>query len=181
MKTRILIYIIPMLLLTYCRINRSNQQITRVDSDSLILHIDKFSGCKVETRGKIVHWCSVDGKKMKLLTESGAVIEIVPMDTLVNFDKSLNGKILSVYGTVKETRVSKSEIDQMEKKKDLLCHIDHLPCKDTEWVERKKSSGRADSLSRANIQNLRKIMNQTGKEYISVIYIIAEKWKPINP
>lgn len=113
---------------------------------------------------------------MKLWTESGAIIKIVPQDSLTRFDTSFYKKIVSVQGLVKESRVEKPYIDRMEKEKTLLCHIDHTPCKDSAWVNRQKEAAVADSLSKKDILKLKKKMEQTQKNYVLVITIIANKY-----
>ena len=125
--------------------------------------------------GIVIHVCGVDGKKMKLSTENGSIIKILPKDSLTSFDKSFFKKKVKVQGLVNELRIGKSYIDRLEKDKVLLCHIDHTPCKDSVWVRELKESGSANALSKKDTDKLMQIMEQTGKEYISVIIIVAEK------
>ena len=155
-------------------------QINKVHADSLIKNISFYENKKVETEGLIIHICSVDGKKMKLKTESGAIIKIVPQDSSTSFNDSLYNKRVRIYGIVKEFRIEQPEMDKMEKDKNLLCHIDHTPCKDSAWVNGKKKAGIADSLSKKDIQELKTNMEQTHKNYISVITIFAEKYDIIE-
>ena len=164
-----------MTLLVCCNNKNTNQDITKVVADSLIVNIDKYRDTKVETEGVIVHVCGVDGGKMKLKTESGAIIKIVPNDSLSKFDASLYKKRIKVKGFVKEFRTEKNYIDKMEKEGTLLCHIDNTPCKDSAWVKRKIESGAAEKISKRDIAKLRKRMEQTEKSYVSVITIFAKK------
>jgi hypothetical protein len=180
MKTRILLITLLMTLLICCNSIKPNQEITEVCADSLVVNIDKYCNTKVEIEGIIIHICSVNGRKMKLKTESGAIIKIVPQDSLNSFDKSFYKKRIKVQGIVKESRIEKPYIDSMEKEKTLLCHIDNTPCKDSAWVNRQKSTGVADSLSNRDILKLRRKMEQTHKSYVSVITIIAEKCELIE-
>lgn len=180
MKSRILIITILMTLLICCTSIKENQEITKVNADSLIVNIDKYCETKVEIEGVIIHVCGVNRRKMKLKTESGEIIKIVPQDSLDNFDKSFYKKRIKVHGLVKESHFEKSYIDRMEKERTLLCHIDNTPCKDSAWVTRQKNAGVADSLSIRDILKLRKKMEQTQKDYISVITIIAEKYEIIE-
>ncbi len=123
MKLRILIITLSMGLLVCCNSLPSNQEVTKLAADSLIINIDKYCKTKVEIEGVIVHICGVDRKKMKLKTERGAIIKIVPQDSLNSFDKSFFKKKIKVQGIVKESRIEKSYIDKMEKERTLLCHI----------------------------------------------------------
>jgi len=180
MKSRILIITLLMTLLICCNSIKKNQEIAKVVADSLIVHIDKYCETKVEIEGVIIHVCGVNGRKMKLKTESGAIIKIVPQDSLDNFDNSFYKKRIKVQGLVKESRIEKPYIDKMEKERTLLCHIDNTPCKDSAWVNRQKSAGVADSLSNRDILKLKRKMEQTQKNYVSVITIIAEKCEIIE-
>jgi hypothetical protein len=149
--------------------------LARVTADSLIESIDAYRDRKVEVEGLLIHVCGVDGRKMKLQTENGAILKIVPADSLAAFDESFYKKRVRVRGIAGESRVERACIEQLEKNKALLCHIDHTPCKDSTWVNRQRASGAADSLSKRDIEKLKRRMEQTGKSYVPVITIYAEK------
>ena len=153
-------------------------QITFVNADSLIVNIDNYVNTKIETEGFVAHVCGVDGKKMKLMSESGEVIVIIPHDT-TSFDYSLNRKRIKVLGLVKEERLSEQYIDEQEKGKTLLCHVDRRPCKDAKWVNAKVEAGVADSLSKKDNDALRQKMEQQGKGYVSIVSIVCEKYEVI--
>ena len=150
-----------------------------VSADSLIVDIDKYARQKVKTEGLISHVCSYNGKKMKLKSDNGEVIVIIPHDNS-SFDHSLNGKRISVYGLVKEERLSKSYIDERERLKSLLCHVDQRPCKDTDWVKSKIESGVAESISKKDIETLRQKMEKQGKGYVSIVSIVCEQYSVIE-
>ena len=154
----------------------SSARITFVPADSLIVNIDNYVNTKIETEGVIAHVCGVDGKKMKLLSENGEVVVIIPNDT-TSFDYSLNKKRIKVYGLVKEDRIDKSYLDEKEEEKVLLCHVDHTPCKDTKWVNAKIEAGVADTLSKQQIEARREKMERKGKGYISIVTIVCEKYE----
>ena len=155
-------------------------QIEFVPADSLIVNIDNYVNKKVETEGFIAHVCGVDKKKMKLMSESGKVVVIIPQDT-ASFDYSLNRKRIKVYGLVKEERLNEQYIDQKEAEKVLLCHLDQTPCIDTEWVNAKIEAGVAGSLAKRDIDTLRQKLEQQGKGYVSVVSIVCEKYEVIEP
>ncbi len=152
-----------------------DNEIIKVDADSIVTNIDKYKGGKVETEGIIIHICGVDGRKMKLKTQSGAIIKIVSKDSLSSFNKEFFKKRIKVQGIVKEYRIEKEYIEQMENNKTLLCHIDNTPCKDSIWVNNLIKSGKSDSISQKDIDRLNLKLLQSGKSYISVICIIADK------
>jgi hypothetical protein len=150
-----------------------------IHADSLIVNIDNYVNTKVETEGFIAHVCGVDRKKMKLMSESGKVVVIIPYDT-TSFEYSLNRKRVKVYGLVKEERLSEQYINEQEEEKSLLCHVDQRPCKDIKWVNAKVEAGVADSLSKKDIDALRQKMEQQGKGYVSIVSIICERYEVIE-
>ena len=155
-------------------------QSNKLQADSLIKKIEYYLDKNIETDGVVIHICGVDGKKMKLQTDNGEIIKVVPKDSLNSFDASFYKKRVKIQGIVKEFRIDKNDIDKMEKEKKLLCHIDNTPCKDSVWVNNKKKSGKVDALSNQDIEKLRTTMVQTGKSYVSIITIFAEKVEIID-
>ena len=166
-------------LMVSCGNRTQSAQVAFVPADSLIVNIDDYVNTKVETEGFIAHVCPVDRKKMKLMSESGEVVVILPHDT-TSFDYSLNRKRIKVFGLVKEERLSEQYIDEQEKETTLLCHVDQKPCKDKKWVNAKVEAGVADSLSKKDNDKLRQKMKQQGKGYVSIVSIVCEKYKVID-
>jgi hypothetical protein len=154
-------------------------QTTFVPADSLIVNIDDFVNKKIETAGFIAHVCPVDGKKMKLMSESGEVVVIIPHDT-TSFDYSLNRKRIKVFGLVREERLIEEYIADIEKEKTLLCHVDKRPCKDVKWVNAKIEAGVADSMSQKDTESLRQKMEKQGRGYVSIVSIVCEKYEVIQ-
>ena len=156
-----------------CGGRTSTTQIVFVNADSLIINVDNYVNTKVETEGLIVHVCGVDRRKMKLMSDNGEVITVIPHDT-TRFDYSLNRKRVRVYGLVKEERLNEQYILEKEEEKALLCHVDQRPCRDTDWINAKVEAGIADSLSKKDTDRLRQKIEQQGKGYISIVSIICE-------
>jgi hypothetical protein len=175
MKQRILLIVLTITFAICYNSQCVSQVLTKVSADSLISNIDKYHDSRVEIVGHIVHICGVDGKKMKLQTENGAIIKISPKDSLVSFDTSFYKKRVKISGIVKEYRIEKDYIDKMEKEKTLLCHIDNTPCKDSDWVNYQVKKGTADAISKKDIEKLREIIKYTQKNYVSIITVFAEK------
>lgn len=171
MKTKIITLALIIPLIISCKSQSSNQGFTKVNSDSLIANIDNYLNSKVEIEGTIVHICGVDGKKMKLKTNGGEIIKIIPQDSFETFSKDLYKKRIKIQGIVKVSKLENTSIDRIEQEKTLLCHIDYTPCKDEEWVDRQIKANIADSLSYKTIKKLRATMDKTGKDYISIITI----------
>jgi hypothetical protein len=168
---------LALLIILFCILSNTKiySQIYKLDADSLIENIEKYNDKNVVVEGVIIHICGVDGKKMKLKTDKGEIIKIAPKDSLNSFDNSFYKKRIRVLGIVKESHIDNSYIDKIEKGKNILCHIDNTPCKDSAWINNKKQSGTADAISKQNIEKLRFKMKETGKNFIPTITIFAEK------
>jgi hypothetical protein len=175
MKTGFSIIVLAAALSLGCGDAPASPASARVPADSLVAHIDRYRDARVEVEGLVVHICGVDGRKMKLVTAGGAIIKIVPRDSSGSFDRSFYKKMVRVRGIAKESRVERSYVDRMESEKALLCHIDATPCRDSTWVSGKRESGAADSLSKRDIGRLRSAMARTGKSYVSVVTVVAER------
>jgi hypothetical protein len=167
--------LIPLLIVTGLLIYGCGpKEVKIVSIDTLVSEIEKYDGELVETSGLVAHVCGVDMMKLKLKSESGNIVKVVLNDTTSSFDKKLYKKQLKVVGRVFETRIMRPYIDSVAHEKSLLCHIDNSVCKDSAWVQKKVEYGVADSLSAVDVKRLRDSMNDTGKDYVSVITIIAD-------
>ncbi len=182
MKKPVILSSISLIIVLLFNSNRHSQttDYLKVDADSLVENIAIFDKHLIETQGKIIHICGVDGKKMKLLTNNNSIIKIEPSNKLVRFDDSLYDKTILVRGMVSESRLSAAVIENHKIEKVLLCHIDHSPCKDSIWVDNKIKSGVSDSISAKAIRKLKNKMTETQKDYISVITIIADTFQVIE-
>ena len=174
MKSKNLFFLI-LFVLSACNSVEKKVAYEQIDADALVARIDEYIDKPIAIEGKIIHVCAVDGFKMKLRTAKAEIIKIVPADTSLQFDKSYNNKMVQVIGIATETRISKEQIDLLEQKKALLCHIDHSPCKDGLWVQRQHENGNAEGLLERDIENLRAKLVQ--KDYVSQITIEATALK----
>lgn len=175
MSTNLFAAFFLLTMLQACQFSKSAESnVIIINPDSLVNNIDEYIGSMIQTEGVIVHICGVDGKKMKLKTDLGNIITIIPGTNYESFDKSFYKQKIKVIGIAKETRLNKEYIDRQEKQKSLLCHIDNTPCKDTSWVNSKKNAGVSDSLSKIDIARMRDKMNNSKKQYYNVVSICAE-------
>lgn len=175
MKKTFLQIVILTLVLGSCNNPKSNLRVEKVNADTLLESIDNYLNRKIEIEGYIVHVCGVDGMKMKLKTVNEEIIKIVPLDSNLRFDGSFYKQNICVQGIITESKLEKHRIDSLENEKTLLCHIDNTPCKDKEWVENQIRKGVSDSLARRDIQRLNNKMRDTGKDYVSIYTVIAER------
>jgi len=179
MKIQIMIILATFMLLASCKNAAKQNQIVIVSLDTLVEKVGDYVDKQVTIEGKIVHICGVDGKKMKLRNENGVIVKIEAGDTFEKFDKAFNGKELKITGVVKESRTGKEYISEIEKKRTILCHIDNTPCKDKEWIVKRQEEGTAENISKNYTDKLRDKMNETNRNYVSVVSIIAEKIEEI--
>ncbi|MDR0438568.1 MAG: hypothetical protein LBH22_09825 [Bacteroidales bacterium] len=145
-----------------------------VDAKDVIEQVEKYIGKFVETEGKIIHVCGVDRKKIRLFVENVGSINIIPENPNTTFDYDLNQKEVVIVGIVKEIRIEKNRIDEMEQNLALLCSIDKEPCIDPDYVERRRRNGTLETDSKRHINGLRETMEKTGKDYISIVTIVAK-------
>lgn len=163
-----------------CRPAQENQSIPAVTTDSLAHNLSLFEGKKISIEGKIIHVCPVEGRKMKLSGDGRQIVKIVLPDTMERFEDSWNGKRVKVTGTVREERISRARIDSIEAAGTLLCHIDHTPCIDSVWAGNMHRYGKAEEATRQSVAYLRRIVEKTGKDYVSVIVMVADKVEEIK-
>ena len=179
MKNKILT-IIALIAIFYSCNNQPKEELVKISADNLVENIDKYCDKKVEIEGTIVHICGVDGKKMKLKTEKGTCVKIIPNNVIGKFDKNLYKKKVRVQGVVSERRFKKPYIDRAEKNKTILCSIDNIPCKDTAWIKRKEKAGTANKIAKNATDKLKKELKNSEKDYISVVNVLAEKFEVLE-
>jgi len=172
----ILIFTITITLLFSCAYKKTdvNNPYTVISADSLINNVDTFQDMLVTIDGTIIHVCGVDSRKMKLKTEMGQIIKIVPKTADASFDRSYLKHTVKVYGVVYQEKIEKEFINKVDSQQLILCHIDQKPCKDTAWVKQQIVEGKAPQISKDEADRLRKKLESLGKGYIPVVCIIAD-------
>lgn len=172
---KIIVFVLLLALLSACKNNPASNDVPLVTADSLANNLAQFTGKKIALEGKVIHVCPVQGQKMKLLCSNKMIVKILPDEAGKTFDRSWNGKRIKVQGTVREIRLPKSYVDSIEAAGVLLCHIDHTPCLDTAWIAAKHRQGVAEQIVKKDAGELNNEMQNTGKDYISVITLVADK------
>ena len=150
------------------------QKNIKLDADSLIQDVETYIGKNVEIEGDIIDVCPVNGKKLKLKTAKGNIIKIVPDGVnFEKFDQSLKKQHIHVTGQVSEARVERERILEYAKNGVVLCHIDYTHCIDAAWIDKMVTSGEAPKYIEDMTKKLTDKMQETGKNYISVVKISA--------
>lgn len=163
-----------------CKTNPGTSSAPLISADTLSNNLDLFIGKKINIEGKIIHVCPVEGQKMKLLTDHQHILKIISSVSGKRFNRNWNSKKVRISGTVQETRLPASYIDSIERTGTLLCHIDHSPCIDNNWVAAMHKQGRAKQTCQKAVEELRKKIMQTHKNYVSVIILIADKIEELH-
>lgn len=177
---RQLLLLLTTLIYTSCNLTQKQQVVTPIQADSLVLNIHQFDRKLVETQGTVAHVCGVDFQKMKLKTENGEIIKVVPSDSTETYDKSLTKKRVIIRGIARETKLTRAEIEKTKQESKLLCHVDHKPCKDSEWIQRQEKLGHANTILEREYKKLISKMKQTGLDYISIVSIQADQIEVIE-
>jgi len=151
-----------------------SSKVEYVEAKDLIERVEEYISKTIETEGKIVHVCGVDKKKMKLFVEGIGAINIIPEDADTAFDYNFNQKEIKVVGVVKEIRILRKRIEEMEENLDIPCSIDKEPCIDAAYKENKRNNGTLVESSNKGINRLKETMEETQKNYISIVTIVAK-------
>ncbi|MCT4614984.1 MAG: hypothetical protein N4A49_08945 [Marinifilaceae bacterium] len=154
----------------------NNNPYQKANIDDIVNNIDQYKGKLIETSGKVLHVCGVDFKKLKLQSKNKNIIKVTAFNKQEIFSKTLNNKEIKIKGVVTEHKITAAYINQMDSLKTIPCHVDNKACTDKEWIKRKKEAGVADKISASAIKRLRKRMEKTGKDYVSVVSIQAKEY-----
>lgn len=126
---------------------------------SLLTEADKQVDNSILVRGHVTHVCKHSGKKCFITDDDGKEsIRIEATGDITAFDKELIGSTIQVKGVLKEHRLSKEEIDGMEKSA-------------TEKLESEEMSAEQCEAELTNVSDMRKWMQQHNKDHYAIYYI----------
>lgn len=135
--------------------------------DNLLPVADQLVDKTVKVRGNVTHTCKHSGKRCFIVGEAGNVsMRVEAKGNIGGFNRELVGSELEITGVVREHRLTKEYIDQVEKatnKKAL------------------KEDGSAESCQAelSNIANMKEWMKANKKDYYSIYYIDGEDYEVI--
>ncbi len=113
---------------------------------------DNFVGKTIYVSGTVDHVCKHGGKKVVIVSDDGeASLKIMAGDKISKFDKSIEGEVIHVLGTVKELRVDEAYLLNWEEEVK-----GHHKAEDPEYKE-----------DMAKIADLRKKIKESDKGYLS--------------
>lgn len=136
--------------------------------DELLTVADKFINDTVIVKGSVTHTCKHSGKRCFIVGDKGNVsMRVEAKGEIGGFNRELVGSELAIKGVLKERRLTKEYIDQMEK----------------ETNEKKaKEDGSAETCEAElnNIKEMRDWMKANDKDYYSLYFMDGEQYDVVN-
>lgn len=127
--------------------------------ESLLTVADKQVDNNILIRGHVTHVCKHSGKKCFITDDNGKEsIRIEATGDITAFDQELVGSTIEVKGTLKERRLTKEEIDGMEKNA-------------TDKLESEEVTAEQCETELSNINDMRKWMTEHNKDHYAIYYI----------
>ena len=165
-------------MLISCTSKQKHENVPQFSTSENLTH---YLNETVSLEGEIVHVCSADGRKMKLILSDGEVITILPEKQGELFAKNdWHNKTIQVIGKLSARTITKHELDTVFAQQHILCHIDLTPCIDTAWVNNQWENGNAEHLIETQQQELYEQMDEKTTDYIQQFSIVATKLKEIS-
>lgn len=127
--------------------------------DDMLASAEKYVGKEVTFKGVVAHTCKHAGKRCFIQGETPDLsIRVEAKGDIGGFNRELIGNEIEVTGTLKERRVSNTQIDDMEK---------------ALATQSFKDDGSQESCDteKANIQGMRDWMKTNDKDYFAIYYV----------
>ena len=136
--------------------------------DSLLAVADQLVDKTVKVRGSVTHTCKHSGKRCFIVGDNENVtMRVEAKGNIGGFNRELVGAELEITGVLKERRLTKEYIDQMEK----------------DVNEKKiKEDGSAESCQAelSNISEMRNWMKNNNKDYYSIYFLDGEEYEVVE-
>jgi len=139
---------------------------TTFELDNLLTVIDQKIGDTLTVVGSVTHVCIHSGQRCFIVGESSVSMRIEAKGDIGSFDSDLIGSKLAINGIVKETRLSEEKITEAEK-----------------GVQERIEGGEAAESCAAemnNISEMRKWMEENGKDYYAIYYMDGLSYKKLE-
>jgi len=145
----------------------SSNDVPSYTMDNLLTNAESLIDKKVKVKGYVTHTCKHSGRRCFLANESQQyTIRVEAKGNIGGFNRELIGSEIEVTGTLKERRVSVSEIDEMGKA------IEEKRLKDD-------GSSESCDAEMTNIAQMREWMKKHGKNYYAIYYINGEVYNEL--
>lgn len=163
MKKTIFLIVISCLIFSCGNKKQSEGEVYALDN--LLEVADGLVDRPVNVRGHVTHTCVHSGKRCFIVGENENItMRVEATGEIESFSKELVGAELQISGILREKRLTKEYIDQMEKETN-----DKMVAED----------GSAESCQTEldNISRMREWMKAKDKNYYSVYYVDGEKYE----
>lgn len=133
-------------------------KIELVTVDNLLAKADQLVDKTIKVKGHVTHTCKHSGKRCFLVGDNEQfTIRVEAGGTITGFNRELVGNTIEVEGVLKERRLSKEYIDQMEH----------------DVNEKAKEDGSAESCATEinNINDMRSWMKANNKDHYSIYFV----------
>ncbi|MDR1202160.1 MAG: hypothetical protein LBL58_11125 [Tannerellaceae bacterium] len=144
-------------------------------TDKYVHYLEPEIGKETTLEGEIIHVCPIEGMKMKLQLSDSEIICVLPATDEPFAKTQWDHKKVKVTGLLQETKLPRTTIVANYQDKKLLCHIDHSPCTDIEWVENRWKDGSAKRLLDRDNESLQERMYKTKQNYVQIFSITANQ------
>ena len=153
------------------------QSTTTLKAHELLEEGEKYVGETVTVEGTAVHVCQHGGKRMFLNSgNSDERLKAVANEELGNFKTEDEGNTFLVTGTVEEQRIDNEYLDNWEQEiKDDLGD-DHT-IHDGDHGEGDSHDDHTKNEDLAKVENMRKEIEESEKDYLSIFSLKAESYK----
>jgi len=135
--------------------------------DSLLAQADQLVGKTIQVQGHVTHTCKHSGKRCFLVGDNeNFTVRVEAAGKITGFNRDLVGNTITVKGILKERRLSKEYIDQME-------HAAH---------EKAKEDGTAETCATeiSNINDMRAWMKSNNKDHYAIYFIEGLEYEVVE-
>ncbi|HHU97229.1 MAG: hypothetical protein QM237_04235 [Bacteroidota bacterium] len=130
-------------------------------ADTLYAVAESFLDQPITVKGFVTHVCSHAGKRCFLTgVDQKYTIRVEAMEELGSFNKELTGTEVVVDGVLRERRLTRTEIDDMEKDVNKRMEDDE-----------EEGAAEACQAELANINEMKEWMQERGKDYYAIYYV----------
>lgn len=189
MKKYLLIFVMLIFAMTACN-NQNKKTATdsgneKITNDELVVvslkdfkrNAENLVGKKVKITGTVDHVCKHGGQKMIIVSkDTDARLKIVPNENMAAFNSELEGENVMVIGIVEEQRIDENYLREWEEevkegeKKEKKEKLHEGNNQDNQGMEEDKSA------ELEQINNLRKKLNESGKDHLSFYSLVCQKY-----
>ena len=151
--------------------NKKQKDVKEVPQGMLVVELlevaDKSINKEVVVKGAVTHVCQHSGKKCFIVDDTGEeTIRIEAKGNIDSFDQELVGADIVVKGVLREYKLEKELIDEIEQNA----------------IAEKEKEGESEHCASelASVQKMRDWMKENGKNYYAIYYVDGIEYKVLN-